>query len=277
MSDVREQRPGIVPEACERPQAVGDGGDAVVAARDLTRRYGSGDAAVDALRGISLDLAARALHGDHGPLRIRQVDPDARSGRARRAHQRHRAHRRRRDHHAQGTPAHPASSRQGRLHLPDLQPAADAHRSGEPRAASDHRRTQDRRRLARHPGARRRPGRSPRPSSGGAVGRPAAARRHRPGAGEPPGRDLRRRTHRQPRLQDRRRSARPAAPFGRRVRPDHRHGHPRRPGRHRGRSHRLSAGRTRRARLRAHEPRRDLRHHQVARGHLERGDGGPAR
>ena len=67
MSDVREQRPGIVPEACERPQAVGDGGDAVVAARDLTRRYGSGDAAVDALRGISLDLARGRFTAIMGP------------------------------------------------------------------------------------------------------------------------------------------------------------------------------------------------------------------
>ena len=40
MSDVREQGLEIVPEACERPQAPGDGGAAVVAARDLTRRYG---------------------------------------------------------------------------------------------------------------------------------------------------------------------------------------------------------------------------------------------
>ena len=31
MSDVREQGLETIPEACERPQAVGDGGDAVVA------------------------------------------------------------------------------------------------------------------------------------------------------------------------------------------------------------------------------------------------------
>ena len=30
---------------------------AVVSARDVTRRYGEGDAAVDALRGITLDIA----------------------------------------------------------------------------------------------------------------------------------------------------------------------------------------------------------------------------
>ena len=31
----------------------------VVAARDLARRFGEGDTAVDALRGVSLDVAAR--------------------------------------------------------------------------------------------------------------------------------------------------------------------------------------------------------------------------
>ena len=67
MSDVREQGLDIVPEACERPRAVGDGGDAVVTARDLTRRYGSGDAAVDALRGISIDLARGRFTAIMGP------------------------------------------------------------------------------------------------------------------------------------------------------------------------------------------------------------------
>jgi putative ABC transport system ATP-binding protein len=39
----------------------------VVAARDLTRRYGEGDTAVDALRGISLDVAAGHLTAVMGP------------------------------------------------------------------------------------------------------------------------------------------------------------------------------------------------------------------
>ncbi|MGD0996922.1 MAG: ABC transporter ATP-binding protein [Thermoleophilia bacterium] len=67
MSDVHEQGLESAPEACQRPQAVGDGGDAVVAARDLTRRYGSGDAAVDALRGISIDLARGRFTAIMGP------------------------------------------------------------------------------------------------------------------------------------------------------------------------------------------------------------------
>jgi putative ABC transport system ATP-binding protein len=40
---------------------------AVVSARDLTRRYGEGDTAVDALRGISLDVAKGKLTAVMGP------------------------------------------------------------------------------------------------------------------------------------------------------------------------------------------------------------------
>ncbi len=67
MNDVRESRLEVVPAACERPQATGDGSGAVVAARDLTRRYGTGGAAVDALRGISIDLARGRFTAIMGP------------------------------------------------------------------------------------------------------------------------------------------------------------------------------------------------------------------
>ena len=40
---------------------------AVVSARDLTRRYGEGDTAVDALRGISLDVPKGQLTAVMGP------------------------------------------------------------------------------------------------------------------------------------------------------------------------------------------------------------------
>jgi putative ABC transport system ATP-binding protein len=42
-------------------------GDAVVTARDLVRRYGDGDTAVDALRGVSLDIARGRLTAVMGP------------------------------------------------------------------------------------------------------------------------------------------------------------------------------------------------------------------
>jgi putative ABC transport system ATP-binding protein len=41
--------------------------DAIVSAREVTRRYGEGDAAVDALRGISLDFPPRAFTAIMGP------------------------------------------------------------------------------------------------------------------------------------------------------------------------------------------------------------------
>jgi putative ABC transport system ATP-binding protein len=42
-------------------------GDAVVTARDVVRRYGAGDTAVDALRGVSLDIARGRLTAVMGP------------------------------------------------------------------------------------------------------------------------------------------------------------------------------------------------------------------
>jgi putative ABC transport system ATP-binding protein len=41
--------------------------DAVVTARDVVRRYGAGDTAVDALRGVSVDIAAGRLTAVMGP------------------------------------------------------------------------------------------------------------------------------------------------------------------------------------------------------------------
>ena len=40
---------------------------AVVTARDVVRRYGEGDTAVDALRGVSVDIAAGRLTAVMGP------------------------------------------------------------------------------------------------------------------------------------------------------------------------------------------------------------------
>jgi|SRR5215211_4814379 len=44
-----------------------NGANGVVSARDLTRRYGSGETAVDALRGVSLDVDERRLTAVMGP------------------------------------------------------------------------------------------------------------------------------------------------------------------------------------------------------------------
>ena len=45
----------------------GSSNDAVVTARDITRRYGEGDTAVDALRGVSLDVGRGKLTAVMGP------------------------------------------------------------------------------------------------------------------------------------------------------------------------------------------------------------------
>src|SRR3954452_16309415 len=57
MSDVVIEVPHRDPPASEP----------VVAARDVVRRYGSGDTAVDALRGVSVDIAAGRLTAVMGP------------------------------------------------------------------------------------------------------------------------------------------------------------------------------------------------------------------
>ena len=58
-------------------------------AADVARRYGEGDAGVDALRGVSLDIDARAADRGDGALRLRQVDADAHPRRSRPADPRH--------------------------------------------------------------------------------------------------------------------------------------------------------------------------------------------
>ena len=59
--------------------------DPIVSATDVHRRYGEGDAAVDALAGVSVGFD-RSLHRDHGPVGLGQVDADAHARRARPAH-----------------------------------------------------------------------------------------------------------------------------------------------------------------------------------------------
>jgi hypothetical protein len=47
---------------------------AVVVADDVTRRYGQGDTAVDALKGVSLAVRLRQVDVDAHPRRARQAD-----------------------------------------------------------------------------------------------------------------------------------------------------------------------------------------------------------
>ena len=69
---------------------------AVVSARDVTRRYGEGDAAVDALRGITLDITPGRFTAMMGPSGSGKIDSHAHPRRPRQAdrgvveHRRHR-------------------------------------------------------------------------------------------------------------------------------------------------------------------------------------------
>ena len=70
----------------------------VVVARDVTRRYGEGETAVDALRGVSRRGAAGRARRRHGAVGLGQVDADAHPRRARQADLRDRDDRRHGDH-----------------------------------------------------------------------------------------------------------------------------------------------------------------------------------
>ena len=152
---------------------------AVVVARDVTRRYGEGDTAVDALRGVSVDIApgkATAVMGPSGSGKstlmhiLAGLDKPTSGAVARRRDGDHDARRQRPDE---------APPRAHRLRLPVLQPAADAEREGEHPAAAHDRRREAGRRLVRPARRRRRARRPALAPPVRALRRPAAARRDR--------------------------------------------------------------------------------------------------
>ena len=124
---------------------------AVVVADSVTRRYGEGDTAVDALRGISLDVEQGKLTAVMGPsgsgkstlMHILAGLDKPTSGSVSVVGDG--------DHEAEGLRPDEAAPAPHRLRLPVLQPAADADRGGE-----------------HHPAALDRRARSPIPSSSAA-------------------------------------------------------------------------------------------------------------
>ncbi len=219
--------------------SAGDGAEPgalpAVTGHELSKRYGEGPTAVDALRGVSVEFSPGSLTAIMGPsgsgkstllhILAGLEQPDVGMGRAR-GHAPRRSLRPRAD---------PAAPPRGRLRLPELQPApgptaeenitlpvtiggGDVDRvAGDP---------------VRDDGLQDRRDHRPR----GDVRRRAAAGRGRARADHPPGGRLRRRAHGQPRLIRRPGDPRAAPPRRRRVRPDDRHGHARRVRRRHGRS-----------------------------------------
>ena len=88
-----------------------------------------GDTAVDALRGVSVEIARGQADRRDGAVGVGQVDADAHPRRPRQADLRHRHDRGHRDHDARRHRPDEAAARAHRLRLPVLQPAADADRA----------------------------------------------------------------------------------------------------------------------------------------------------
>ena len=166
-----------------------DGEDPVtepmVAARGLTRTYGSGPATVHALQDVSFDVAPGEMVASGRPLRVRQDDAAQPARRTRPARQRDGPGRRHRGHRARRRGAEPAAARLGVYVFQTfgLVPALTAAENvGVPAAAASY--AGGRAREAGRPAAR--PGRAPRarvPSARRAVGRSAAASGDRPCTG----------------------------------------------------------------------------------------------
>ena len=129
------------------PELAAEHRSSAVRATDIVRRYGEGESAVDALRGVSLEVPAgqmTAVMGPSGSGKSTLMHILAGLDRPTAGHRRDR----RSGHHHDGRQgADAAAPRPCRLHLPVLQPAADAHRGGEHPPAALDRRAQARRRL----------------------------------------------------------------------------------------------------------------------------------
>ena len=172
---------------------------AAASARGATKTYGTGDTEVLALDGVDIDFAAgqfTAIMGPSGSGKSTLMHCMAGLDRLTR---RLGHHRRRRHHDRQREAAHPAAARPSGLHLPGVQPRADADRDREHHTPDGPRRHEARPGLGRQCDRDGRVVPPPEAPAQRTVGRPATARRRRPRVGQPATDHLRRRAHGQPR------------------------------------------------------------------------------
>ena len=205
----------------------GRGNGPVVTASELTRRYGEGETAVDALRGVSLEIQPGQLTAIMGP---------SGSGKSTLMHILAALDR------PTGGYVTIAGTRLGQLSDNEVTRIRRKHigfvfqffnllpmltRGGERPPAADDRRAEAGPRRLHGADEARRPRRPAHAPALRALGRPAAARRDRARARLEADRRLRGRADRQPRLQDGRRDPRAAAGVRARLRPDDGDGHAR--------------------------------------------------
>ena len=113
---------------------------AAASARGATKIYGTGDTEVLALDGVDVDFAAGQFTAIMGPSGSGKSTLMHCMAGLDRLDRRLGHHRRRRHHHRQREAAHPAAARSPGLHLPGVQPRADADRHREHHAADGPRR-----------------------------------------------------------------------------------------------------------------------------------------
>src|SRR4051812_23753672 len=218
---------------------------AVVRGHEITKRFGEGGAAVDALRGVSVDFARGSFTAIMGPsgsgkstlMHILAELDSATSGwveidgtRLDELNDRELTLLRRREvgFIFQSYNLLPVLNAEQNIALPLRIGGADPDREWLDTLIrtvdlDDRRTRRPPERGGPHPAPHTGPPRPPPPPPPRrALRRPAAARGGGPGARDPARRRVRRRADRQPRLQRQPRRARPAAPRGRRVRPDDR-------------------------------------------------------
>ena len=176
---------------------------AIAFARGLVKTYGDRRDRGSRAGGGRRGLRPRRADRDHGPVRVRQVDPDALHGGLGHRDRGHRGRRRAGRRHDEPASADPAAPYPPWVHLPGVQPHSDLDGRREHHLAVGHRPPPGGPLPLHRDRGRTRAGETVAPPPKRAVRRSAAAGGLRPGPGRQAHRHLRRRAHRQPGLEPR--------------------------------------------------------------------------